>query len=32
MTDFESMCEILSEFWSEYRDDENLKEFTAIMI
>jgi hypothetical protein len=28
MTDFESMCEILSEFWSEYRDDENLKEFT----
>ena len=28
MTDFESMCEILSEFWAEYRDDENLKEFT----
>jgi hypothetical protein len=29
MTTFEMMCEILSEFWSEYRDDENLKEFTA---
>lgn len=28
MTTFESMCEILSEFWSEYRDDSNLKEFT----
>jgi hypothetical protein len=29
MTDFEAMCEILSEFWAEYRDDENLKEFTS---
>jgi hypothetical protein len=29
MTTFESMCEILSEFWSEFRDEESLKEFTA---
>ena len=29
MTTFEMMCEILAEFWSEYRDDDNLKEFTA---
>jgi len=24
MTTFESMCEILSEFWAEYRDEEGL--------
>jgi hypothetical protein len=29
MTDFETMCEILAEFWSEYRDDNNLKEFVS---
>ena len=29
MTNFEMMCEILAEFWAEYRDDENLKEFTS---
>jgi hypothetical protein len=29
MTTFESMCEILSEFWSEYRDEEELKDFVA---
>jgi hypothetical protein len=29
MTTFEMMCEILAEFWSEYRDEESLKEFTA---
>jgi hypothetical protein len=29
MTTFESMCEILSEFWSEYRDEEDLKDFVA---
>jgi len=29
MTTFESMCEILSEFWAEYRDEEELKDFVA---
>ena len=29
MTTFESMCEILSEFWAEYRDEEDLKDFVA---
>ena len=29
MTDFESMCEILSEFWAEYRDFDELKDFVG---
>jgi hypothetical protein len=29
MTTFESMCEILSEFWAEDRDEEELKDFVA---
>lgn len=29
MTDFESMCEILGEFWSEYRDLEELEDFVG---
>ena len=29
MTDFETMCEILSEFWAEYRDFDDLKEFVG---
>jgi hypothetical protein len=29
MTDFETMCEILGEFWSEYRDFDDLKEFVG---
>jgi len=29
VTTFESMCEILSEFWAEYRDEEDLKDFVA---
>ncbi len=29
MTTFESMCEILAEFWSDYRDEEELKDFVA---
>jgi hypothetical protein len=29
MTTFESMCEILSEFWAEYRDEDELKDFVA---
>ena len=29
MTTFESMCEILSEFWAEYRDEEDLKDFVS---
>jgi len=29
MTTFESMCEILSEFWAEYREAEELKDFVA---
>lgn len=29
MTDFESMCEILGEFWSEYRDLEDLEDFVG---
>jgi hypothetical protein len=28
MTTFEMMCEILSEFWAEYRDEDSLREFT----
>lgn len=28
MTTFEMMCEILADFWSEYRDYNDLKEFT----
>lgn len=27
MTTFESMCDILAEFWSDYRDEEDLKDF-----
>jgi len=29
VTTFESMCEILSEFWAEYRDEEDLKDFVS---
>ena len=29
MTDFETMCEIHSEFWAEYRDFDDLKEFVG---
>jgi hypothetical protein len=29
MTDFETMCEILAEFWSEYRDVDDLKDFVG---
>lgn len=29
MTPFEDMCEILAEFWIDYRDMEDLKEFVG---
>lgn len=29
MTDFETMCDILGEFWSEYRDLDELKDFVG---
>jgi hypothetical protein len=29
MTDFEAMCDILGEFWSEYRDHDELKDFVG---